>query len=155
MDAACESSMRLIFMMMINLHGVWGSIHDLDLEWVPASERTSGRSTPSSSTLGGNKPVLHDKVTSESDINQHRSVSSKSAHCWGYIQGICPHSETCKYLHPADIAPCASFLIYLSKFADHFMSTGCRYKIHAVSHLAALRLSDPRLPAKAPSGRQT
>jgi hypothetical protein len=84
-----------------------GSIHDPDLEWVPASERTSGRSTPSSSTLGGNKYFLPDKTTVESDTEPRRSVSSTSAHCWGYIQGVCPHSEACKYLHPADVVPCA------------------------------------------------
>ena len=94
------------------------SIHDPELEWVPASERTSGRSTPSSLTLAGNKSVLYDKTTVEPEVDLRRSVSSKSAHCWGYIQGVCPHSETCKYLHPADIVPCACFLVYRFLNAD-------------------------------------
>ena len=35
------------------------------------------------------------------------------------------------------------------------MLTGCRYKIHAVPHLAAMRLPGPRVCTQAPSGRQT
>jgi len=84
-------------------------------------------------------------------MDSHRSISSKSAHCWGYIQGICPHSDSCRYLHPADIVPCACF----SSLNDLFMLTGCRYKIHAMPHVAAMRLPSPRLPTQAPPSRQT
>jgi hypothetical protein len=91
---------------LIVTNGLLGSIHDPELEWVHVSERTSGRSTPSSTTLVGNKPIL-EKTAAESSADPPLSVSSKSAHCWGYIQGVCPHSENCKYLHPADIVPCA------------------------------------------------
>jgi hypothetical protein len=64
-------------------------MHDPKLRWVPPLERTSG-----SSTLGGNKSGLPDKTTIDVVIDLHLSVSSKSAHCLGYIQGICPHSDT-------------------------------------------------------------
>ncbi|KAI0290365.1 hypothetical protein BC826DRAFT_1027265 [Russula brevipes] len=82
-----------------------GFIHDPELEWLPISERTSGRSTPSSTTLVGHKPSLPDKTAAESSADPPLSVSSRGAHCWGYIQGVCPHAEQCKYLHPADIVP--------------------------------------------------
>ena len=52
---------------------------------------------------------LPDKTVVDVVIDSQRSVSSKSAHCWGYIQGICPHSDTCRYLHPADVVPCECF----------------------------------------------
>jgi len=81
-----------------------GFIHDPELGWVPPLERTSGSSTPNSSTLGGSKSGLYDTAI-DVVIDPRRSVSSKSAHCWGYIQGICPHSDTCRYLHPTDIVP--------------------------------------------------
>jgi hypothetical protein len=90
--------------------GFGDSIHDTELQWVPPLERTSGGSTPSSWTLGDNKSGLPDKTAVDVDVDLRRSVSSKSAHCWGYIQGICPHSDTCRYLHPADIVPCECFL---------------------------------------------
>jgi hypothetical protein len=62
--------------------------------------RNSDQSTSSSATLLRSKSAQPDK-TSESD-------SSKSAHCLGYIQGICPHLEEYIYLHPEDFMPCAS-----------------------------------------------
>lgn len=94
---------------MTDLHGIWDSIHDPELIWVPPLERTSGSSTPNSSTVGGSKSGLPDQTAIDVAIDSHRSVSSKSAHCWGYIQGICPHSDSCRYLHPADVGPCACF----------------------------------------------
>jgi hypothetical protein len=86
-----------------------GSIHDPDLEWVSVPDRSSGRSTPSSTTFVGSKSAaVPGKTLVESDADASRSVSSRSAHCWGYIQGLCPHTdEGCRYVHPTDILPCA------------------------------------------------
>ncbi|KAH8987423.1 hypothetical protein EDB92DRAFT_1875613 [Lactarius akahatsu] len=92
----------------------WGDdccfIHDSELEWAPAPDRgSSGRSTPSSTTLVGNnyKPLHNGTTTSVAEPGTAvRSSSSQSAHCWGYIQGLCPHSgDNCKFIHPADIVP--------------------------------------------------
>lgn len=141
-NAACES-LDTFVIMISSLLGTWDSIHDPDLLWVPPLERTSGRSTPSSSTLSGNKSGLPDKVAIDVVNDSQRSVSSKSAHCWGYIQGICPHSDSCRYLHPADIVPCGCFFFDSQYESIDLMLTNCRYKIHTVPHLAALRLPSP------------
>ncbi|KAF8485704.1 hypothetical protein DFH94DRAFT_707120 [Russula ochroleuca] len=119
-----------------------GFIHDPDLEWVPASERTSGRSTPNS-TLGGNKSLLHEKTMAESEIDIRRSVSSKSAHCWGYIQGVCPHSETCKYLHPADIVPYIKYTPCLTWPRCGYPALACPLKHPQVDKLTPPRRSQP------------
>jgi hypothetical protein len=88
----------------------FGSIHDPDLEWVSVPDRSSGRSTPSSMTLVGSKSAVPGKTLVESEADTSRSVSSRGAHCWGYIQGLCPHTdEGCRYVHPTDILPCAFF----------------------------------------------
>ncbi|KAH9954359.1 hypothetical protein BC827DRAFT_1272706 [Russula dissimulans] len=79
-----------------------GFIHDPQLEWAPPSERTSGRSTPSSTTLVGSRSALLDQTTAP---DPPRSVSSRSAHCWGFIQGTCARGENCEYFHPPDIGP--------------------------------------------------
>ncbi|KAI9454766.1 hypothetical protein BJY52DRAFT_706328 [Lactarius psammicola] len=58
--------------------------------------------------VGGNyKPVHNGTVTAVAEPGTAvRSSSSQSAHCWGYIQGLCPHSgDNCKFIHPADIVP--------------------------------------------------
>ncbi|KAH9024383.1 hypothetical protein EDB85DRAFT_2181672 [Lactarius pseudohatsudake] len=73
-------------------------IHDSELEWAPAPDRgSSGRSTPSSTTLiGGNyKPLHNGTATSAAEPGTAvRSSSSQSAHCWGYIQGLFPLGHT-------------------------------------------------------------
>ncbi|KAH9988844.1 hypothetical protein BJV77DRAFT_723618 [Russula vinacea] len=120
-----------------------GFIHDPELEWVPASERTSGRSTPSSLTLAGNKSVLYDKTTVEPEVDLRRSVSSKSAHCWGYIQGVCPHSETCKYLHPADIVPYIKYTPCLTWPRCGYPALACPLKHPQVDKLTPPSRSQP------------
>jgi hypothetical protein len=51
-DAACESPTQTSFIVTSanDLYGIWVSIQDPVLEWVPASERTSGQSM---AKLGG------------------------------------------------------------------------------------------------------
>ncbi|KAI0290383.1 hypothetical protein BC826DRAFT_1187366 [Russula brevipes] len=111
----------------------FGSVHDPELECVPVSERTSGRSTPSSTMLVGTKPILPDKAAAESSADPALSVSTEQQErpLLGlhdtYIQGVCPHSDKCKYT---------------------------LYQVHAMPDLAAMWLSRPCLPAYTPPGRQ-
>ena len=59
-------------------------------------------------TLVGSKSAAPGKTFAESELDTFRSVSSRSAHCWGYIQGLCPHTDdSCKYIHPTDLECCA------------------------------------------------
>ena len=51
-------------------------------------------------TLVGTKAVFPDK-TAGSIIN------TKGPYCWGYIQGIRPHSDKCRYFHADNVLPCA------------------------------------------------
>lgn len=103
----------------------WGDdccfIHDPALEWVPPPDRgSSGRSTPSSTTLVGGtyKPAPAPNYTMNGAAEPNtivRSSSSQSAHCWGYIQGLCPHSaDTCKFLHPSNVLPYIKYTPCLS-----------------------------------------
>jgi hypothetical protein len=45
--------------------------------------------------------------------------------------------------------------VFFRVVIDLLMLTGCRYKIHAVPYLAAMRLPGPRLRTQASSGRQS
>ena len=108
------------------------SIHDPALKWVPppADRGSSGRSTPSSTTLvsGAYKPSAPNTNGTAEPGPTLRSSSSQSAHCWGYIQGLCPHpGNTCKFLHPANVVPCTCYRIFtlrtplsLTKRAYHY-----------------------------------
>ena len=58
----------------------------------------------SSTSLIGTKAVLPDKTAGS-------IISNKGAHCWGYIQGICPHLDKHRYFHPGDIVPCALYVV--------------------------------------------
>lgn len=120
-----------------------GFIHDPQLGWVPPLERTSGSSTPNSSTLGGNKSGLPDKTAIDVAVDSHRSVSSKSAHCWGYIQGICPHLDTCKYLHPADIVPYIKYTPCLTHPRCGYPARDCPLKHPQVDKLIPARQTQP------------
>ncbi|KAF8274649.1 hypothetical protein EI94DRAFT_1793944 [Lactarius quietus] len=83
----------------------WGDdccfIHDPALEWVFPPERgSSGRSPPGSTTLVDTMAGAAEPGAAS------RSSSSQSAHCWGYIQGLCPRpDETCKFIHPPNVVP--------------------------------------------------
>ncbi|KAI0290368.1 hypothetical protein BC826DRAFT_1106495 [Russula brevipes] len=124
-----------------------GFIHDPELEWLPVSERTSGRSTPSSTTLVGHKPSLPDKAAAEFRSDPPLSVSSRGAHCWGYIQGVCPHAEQCKYLHPADIVPYIKYTPCLIWPRCGYPAHACPLKHPQVDKLtAALSTQRPSVP---------
>ena len=140
------------------------SIHDPALDWVPPPERgSSGRSTPSSTTLVGgnyNKPVQNGTVAGAPEPSTaQRSSSSQSAHCWGYIQGLCPHSgDTCKFIHPSNIVPCTSSPPLSSTLPAALLLSQKkkknRYEVHTVPDVAALRVPESSMPPEAPAGGQ-
>jgi hypothetical protein len=101
------------------------------------------------------KPLHNGTVTAVAEPGTApRSSSSQSAHCWGYIQGLCPHpGDTCKFIHPADILPCTSTLGSPSPLR-RLTRLPNRYKVHAVPNLAALWLPDSSMPAQAPASGQ-
>lgn len=132
----------------------WGDdccfIHDSELEWMPAPDRgSSGRSTPSSTTLvGGNyKPLHNGTATSAAEPGTAvRSSSSQSAHCWGYIQGLCPHSgDNCKFIHPADIVSYIKYTPCLTWPRCGYPTQVCPLKHPQVD----------KLPMSQPRGRPT
>ncbi|KAI9434402.1 hypothetical protein H4582DRAFT_1979734 [Lactarius indigo] len=132
----------------------WGDdccfIHDSELEWVPAPDRgSSGRSTPSSTTLvGGNyNPSHNGTVTTVAEPGTAvRSSSSQSAHCWGYIQGLCPHSgDKCKFVHPADTVPYIKYTPCLTWPRCGYPTQVCPLKHPQVD----------KLPMSQPRGRPT
>ncbi|KAH8982862.1 hypothetical protein EDB86DRAFT_321790 [Lactarius hatsudake] len=132
----------------------WGDdccfIHDSELEWAPAPDRgSSGRSTPSSTTLVGNnyKPLHNGTATSVAEAGTAvRSSSSQSAHCWGYIQGLCPHSgDNCKFIHPADIVPYIKYTPCLTWPRCGYPTQVCPLKHPQVD----------KLPMSQPRGRPT
>jgi hypothetical protein len=51
--------------------------------------------------------------------------------------------------------PQTSYLVRDFEFIDFLMPTDCRYKIHAMPHLAAMWIPGPSLPTQTSSGRQT
>jgi hypothetical protein len=91
MTAICKSlSPRCSSLQLLTGDLNWLSIHGPHLEWTPAPERSSGRSTPNSMTLIVHKSVAPGKTFAESEKDMSHPVNCKNTHCWGYIQGLCP-----------------------------------------------------------------
>jgi hypothetical protein len=113
--------------------------------------------TPSSTTLVGSKSAFPSKTFVESEEGASRSVRN----CWGYIQGICPHTdESYRCVHPTDILPCTFSSncrfgeIYSLMRLFVASDWDCRYEVYAVLDLATTLLPCPSLPSQTPPGRQ-
>ncbi|KAI0261112.1 hypothetical protein BC834DRAFT_488309 [Gloeopeniophorella convolvens] len=114
------------------LNGGWcpwgprcGFIHDPALEWTPRS----GRSTPSS---GG--PTLGVSASG----SRSASTSSRAAHCWGFVQGLCPHApDACRYAHPALITPYVKYTPCLTYPRCRYPAAPCPLKHPQVDVLPA------------------